>query len=62
MRGDGSAGDSSGLRNGSGARWQGTPHLGEPLKRAPILSCTAKLHRHVIRGSTGTASLPSPTT
>ena len=45
MRGDGSAGDSSGLRNGSGARQEGSlAGDGSPSGRAPGASTDPELH------------------
>jgi len=44
MRGDGSAGDSSGLRNGSGARQEGSLAGDAPSGRAPGASTDPELH------------------
>ena len=44
MRGDGSAGDSSGLRNGSGARQEGSLAGDAPSGRAPEASTDPELH------------------
>ena len=44
MRGDGSAGDSSGLRNGSGARQEGSLAGDAPSGRAPGASTDPEPH------------------